>query len=120
MLQESEHSDQVHAQQLDSYYANLVKGAMVNTSMSIVWGASNETEHSTHDEEMFSSILWNTLLKVMDSEAIKRGVNNDQHILSTVARVKHIKAAMKDIWEQSKLYRITNEVRCLPRTVCKG
>lgn len=83
------------AQQMDSYYSKLVKGAMVNIPISVVWSPSDETEHSTFDNEKFANVMWKTLVKIMDSESIRRGLSDSQLLKGSVSRIKMLKIAMK-------------------------
>ena len=169
-----------NARMLDQFYAKLVKGAMVNTNIRVVWGPSDETENSMFDETEFSKILWRALDTVAgldsltgnkrkadihtrytkhppDAEQTKRSdhaqeildkhykdnphlkpqplkpyykydqtVSQDEdkaHISSVqdaidhtsryakmVENIKEIKKIMKNAWEESKEFRITNEV----------
>lgn len=92
---DSVHTGPVKAQQLDSYYARLVKGAMVNAHISVVWSPSDETEHSDKDNQRFSDVMWKTLVKVMDTESIRKSATDAEMLKRTVLRIKHIKSAMK-------------------------
>jgi hypothetical protein len=42
----------------DEAYGRHVKGAMVNSSMNIVWAPKDETENTKIDEDTFVSIMW--------------------------------------------------------------
>jgi hypothetical protein len=48
----------------DEAYAKLVKGAMVNTTMSVVWTPADEMAHSKIDDESFTNVMW-TYLQVI-------------------------------------------------------
>jgi hypothetical protein len=43
---------------VDEQYAKYVKGAMVNTSMDVVWTPADETMHSKIDDESFNNVMW--------------------------------------------------------------
>ena len=53
------HSDMQNTD--DEQYAKLIKGAMVNTSMNVVWTPEDEMENSRIDDDNFTSVMWTYL-----------------------------------------------------------
>jgi hypothetical protein len=45
----------------DEEYARLVKGAMVNTAMNVVWTPADEMENSRIDDDNFTAVMWSYL-----------------------------------------------------------
>lgn len=60
--------DMMHQESKLHEYAMLVKGAMVNSSMQVVWTPANEDVFARIDDEAFMSLLWH-YLKVRDIES---------------------------------------------------
>jgi hypothetical protein len=56
------HYNTVPAKNLsDEQYARLVKGAMVNTAMNVVWTPADEMENSRIDDDNFTAVMWSYL-----------------------------------------------------------
>lgn len=105
------------AQQLDMYYSNLVHGAAVKVPLSEIWCPNNEMEHSDRDTDKFFSVMWRNLKKVLEtamssSVSVARTgiVEYTSSLLKSIKAVKDVKRHMKEIWEESKTYRISDRV----------
>lgn len=53
----------------DEKYARLVKGALVNVALSIVWTPKNELENSRIDDEQFTAVMWHYMQVSIDPRA---------------------------------------------------
>lgn len=51
----------------DRYYAQLVKGGMVNTNFGVVWTPNNENLHSAMDDQMYNKVMWKSLMGLADT-----------------------------------------------------
>lgn len=133
------------AQQLDSYYAKLVKGAMTNTNIDVVWVPNDESEHSLMDSEQFNKYLWEALQSFLNitpyiempippsaaasngrsrnrepgnaqnvvARAMRLGISPAGQIQMDIEKIKSVKRALKDIWEESRTFRISNEIHMI-------
>ncbi len=109
------------AQQLDLYYANLVHGASIKVPLGEIWRPNNEMEHSEFDTSTFFTVMWSGLKKVLvrvntppapsgpGGGSFAMAEYTDQ-LLKSVDRVKNVKRYMKEIWEQSKSFRVSDRV----------
>lgn len=122
---------------MDLFYANLVHGAAVRIPFTEIWCANNEVEHSEADSERFFKVMWGSLEEVIRSSLAGRvsilttaqqqqqqgragaGLNSSVSInaadfmdglAKSVKRIKDTKRIMKEIWEASKDYRISDRV----------
>jgi len=66
------------ANHMDEMYARLVKGAMVNTSMNVVWTPADEMANSRIDDDNFTAVMW-TYLQVDPFCASKLCLSADHH-----------------------------------------
>jgi hypothetical protein len=108
------------AQLLDLYYANLVHGASVKVPLGEIWRPNNEMEHSESDTSSFFNVMWTGLKKVLERvntpPALGQGgggvamAEYTDQLLRSVNRVKNVKRYMKEIWEQSKSFRVSDRV----------
>jgi hypothetical protein len=105
------------AQQLDLYYANLVHGAAIKVPLGEIWCPSNELEHSDRDTDKFFEVMWKNLKemlkKIMSSSTAvnsKGMVEYTNSLIKSIKSVRDIKRYMKEIWEESKMYRISDRV----------
>ena len=133
-------SDLQNALQLDSYYATMVRGACVKVPLTPdIWCAHDEMQHTGEDTALFFTIMWQGLEQVAKqwhsnilSWTTRLGNRNNlasvgtannaasdgletilqsSEVVNTTRRVKDIKRVMKEIWEESKSYRISDTVR---------
>jgi hypothetical protein len=105
------------AQQLDMYYSNLVHGAAIKVPLGEIWCPSNELEHSDRDTDKFFEVMWKNLKQMLknimsSSTAVNsRGmVEYTNNLIKSIKSVRDIKRYMKEIWEESKMYRISDRV----------
>lgn len=124
------------AQQLDHYYAQLVKGSMVNVPMTVVWVPSDEMQNSAMDDANFNKMMWKSLLGLVDTwrskgwQAPPRHNRNwfewaeqppakpqnrvnatvESEEVNFVKWVKELKRAMGDVWTETRQYRVSSEV----------
>jgi hypothetical protein len=129
--------------QLDLFYANLVHGAAVRIPLSEIWCPNNEIEHSDADSERFFKVMWNSLEEVIRSSISGQvsflttqqsssaggrasGASNALSINASefmdklarsVKRIKDTKRIMKEIWEASKDYRVSDRVHMVEMQV---
>ncbi len=105
------------AQQLDMYYSNLVHGAAVKIPLGEIWCPNNELEHLDRDTNKFFHVMWGGLKEMLtqavsNSAAVSsRGmVEYTYALFKSIQSVRDIKRHMKEIWEESKSYRISDRV----------
>lgn len=124
------------AQQLDHYYAQLVKGSMVNVPMTVVWVPSDEMQNSAMDDANFNKMMWKSLLGLVEtwrsrgwkaptrrnqnwfdwaSNPPEKPPNRDNltvelEEVNFVKWVKELKRAMGDVWTETRQYRVSSEV----------
>jgi hypothetical protein len=117
-------SSRIQAQQLDLYYANLVHGASVKVPLSEIWCPNNEMEHTDRDTDAFFKIMWNSLKDVLEqvvtdggsgnvpsaASAANGGADIYDKLIKSIRGIKASKKVMKEIWEASKDYRISDRV----------
>lgn len=132
----SEQAADVQSRQLDLFYANLVHGAAVRVPLSDIWCPNNEMDHSEADSEQFFTVMWNSLkgvisaslqgqvslLAINPSSSSSNVSQRDQQtvkinaadfmdkLAKSIRRIKDTKRIMKEIWEASKDYRISDRV----------
>lgn len=109
---------QHQAQQLDLFYANLVHGAGVRIPLQEIWCPHNEMEHSESDSEEFFKIMWKALKDVLDESVASLPVGSSaadatNRFVSSIRNVKEAKKIMKEVWEKSKSYRISDKVHMI-------
>jgi hypothetical protein len=102
------------AQHRDMYYANLVHGACVKVPISEIWCPNDEMEHSDKDTESFFKAMWKGLRGTL-SNAMNYGGGKDMarytdSLIKSIRDVKDAKRHMKQIWEESKSYRVSDRV----------
>lgn len=101
------------ANALDEEYAYLVKGAMVSTSMQLIWTPKDEMAHSKIDDESFNNVMWMYLQgyikQKLEEEKVhpKRGDPNRRQIADIVRKVKD---QMKHVWMDAQNFGISPEV----------
>lgn len=124
----AEESLKYEAQRQDLYYANLVHGAAVRVPLSDIWCAHNELEHSDRDTGKFFDVMWKSLRDVLktslgDRFAIGGGAaaaaaaaeqrrTSDfvDALVKSVRRMRDTKSLMKELWEQSQEFRVSDRV----------
>lgn len=125
----AEESVKYEAQRQDLYYANLVHGAAVRVPLSDIWCAHNELEHSDRDSGKFFDVMWKSLRDVLktslgdrfsDGGAAAAAAAAAQHqrrasdfvdaLVKSVRRMKDTKSLMKELWEQSQEFRVSDRV----------
>jgi hypothetical protein len=98
---------------LDEEYAKLVKGAMVNTSIGVVWAPHDETMHTKIDDDSFSNVMWTYLqgyMKKLLSEETPDSILRDPSRRAMSEVVRKVKDQMKYVWSDALNYGISNEV----------
>jgi hypothetical protein len=124
------------AQQLDLYYAKLVHGSCVKVPMSEIWCPNNEMEHTERDTDAFFKIMWGSLKDVLEQVVMEGsgsssaaaqgrmgvsvagaagaarngGADIYDNLIRSIRGVKASKQVMKEIWEASKDYRISDRI----------
>jgi hypothetical protein len=106
-----------NAQRMDMYYSNLVHGAAVRVPLAEIWCPDNELEHSDRDTDQFFRVMWRNLKQVL-SNAVSSSVSVNSKgmveytnsLIKSIKNVRDVKRYMKEIWEESKSYRISDQV----------
>jgi hypothetical protein len=109
---------ETQAQQLDLFYANLVHGASVRTPLQEIWCPHNEMEHSLRDSEEFFRVMWKGLQEVLE-DSIERlpdgssAADVTNAFIESIRNVKEAKKIMKEMWEKTKSYRVSDKVHMM-------
>lgn len=118
-----------NAQQMDQYYAELVKGACPSMAITKFWAPVSTNAPPVLDDKMFVDVIWNIIKRIQpvwmtqtsassdfyssrsnNNSGLLEGGNAGREALETVRRMKEIRDAMVDIWHESRMYRVTPEV----------
>jgi hypothetical protein len=108
------------AQQLDYYYAGLVRGASVRMNMDRVWTSTDQPAPALMDNKKFVDVVWAIVKKLQPAWAIsgKMGAlrreptseSAGRQMLSIVQHMKDVRNAMVEIWTESASFRVSDTV----------
>ncbi len=125
-----EEAMKLKAQEQDLFYANLVHGSSVRIPLADIWAPNNQLEHTDRDSNKFFDIMWKSLREVLknsmgdissSAEAGGGGVSGVPRaqnkaadfvdsLTKSVSRLRDTKKLMRQIWEESNEYRISDRV----------
>lgn len=118
------------AQQLDYYYACLVKGAAVRMGLDRVWTSAEQPMLDSSgaaflDDSKFVEVIWNVIKQLQPSWALpgriasflpRAGTSRSSQsyrggeVLAAVGHMKEVRSAMIEVWRESKRFRVSDEV----------
>lgn len=104
-------SQEQEADKDDLEYAHLVKGAMVNTDLRVVWAPEDESFLPRVDDEAFLNVMWNFIKKMVDDGLAadrNRWTAGDAQIMA--GRIKYVKEVMRQAWVKSQNFQLSKEV----------
>lgn len=121
---------EAESMRLDLYYAQMVKGAIANSSINrgVVWTSSELVDVTDDVSSKLDDILPKVAMQILESirpkefysrEFIDYGSGSGggnkrmvsgRDVLGVVQRLKDMKVAITDVWSQSRRFRVSDEV----------
>lgn len=94
----------------DLEYAHLVKGAMVNTDLHVLWAPEDESMLARVDDEAFLKVMWEFIQGMISTTLRGNGENHAQDSEAIARRIIYVKEVMRRAWVNSQRYRLSNEL----------
>jgi len=110
--------------QWQSQYANLVKGNLTNSSMTVVWQPTVGGGIDTIDQEQFATVMWSGIDKFVTKyvETHMRDLSKDTNTAERTGRrlaerIAMVRRQMKDIWYRTFKYSVSSEVNAIEHDI---